>query len=115
MGSKRVLRAVVAVFFPDKAADRRNALHRAFHLTLQTMQEKGTAAKPGCVFVNDLFAQGSDGSQTPFIEEIRRQHCLEIIEHTAKITKAISDRAEDLQAGHTIGDKALKQVLQSCD
>merc|ERR1712232_93078 len=113
--SKRVLRAVVAVFFPDKAADRRNALHRAFHLTLQTMQEKGTSAKPGCVFVNDLFAQGSEGSQTPFIEEIRRQHCLEIIEHTAKITKAITERSKDSTTVGYVGDKLLKQVLQSCD
>eukprot|EP00929_Paragymnodinium_shiwhaense_P007168 TRINITY_DN111108_c0_g1_i1.p1 TRINITY_DN111108_c0_g1~~TRINITY_DN111108_c0_g1_i1.p1 ORF type:complete len:1061 (+),score=267.68 TRINITY_DN111108_c0_g1_i1:137-3184(+) len=120
--SRRVVRAVLTAVFPEKPASRQNALQRALHLTLQTLAETGSSASPDCVFISDLFSQGADGSQTLFIEEVRRQHCYEIIEYAQVLTRALTNKAKEISKNGDwptdvlhVTDRQLKQVILQID
>eukprot|EP00913_Durusdinium_trenchii_P014420 g13526.t1 len=84
--NRQVMRAVMQATFPVKSVDRMNSLMRALHKTLELLFEAGRASSPDAAFVSDLFSATADGTQTPFIEEMRRQHLYEVLEFTAEIS-----------------------------
>lgn len=84
--NRRLVRAALEVIFPEKPPEFQNALRSAFYATLQAIDQ---APSPECVFVQDLFAETKDGSQTPFVEELRRQHFFEICAFTKRLMEAI--------------------------
>merc|ERR1719217_1813256 len=89
--NRRLVRAALDVIFPDKTPECQNALRSALYTTLQAIDQ---APSPECCFVQDLFAETKDGSQTPFVEEIRRQHFYAICDFTSKLTAAIQSRQD---------------------
>lgn len=120
--SKRVLRAVLQAVFPDKPQQRHNALHKALHITIQSFVESSGSSSKDCVLINDLFSQGADGSQTTFIEEVRRQHTYEVIEFALGVCRKVADKGRELNllegtpgASLTINDNYLRQALLHCD
>merc|ERR1712032_1605217 len=86
--SRRVIRAALQAIFPDKAIERHNSLRRALHMTIQMLGEASKTPSPDCAYISDLFATTLDGCQTPFIEEIRRQHVYEVIGFTRELTQS---------------------------
>lgn len=73
--------------FPEKSVERMNALMRALHVTLQMLFDAGRSASPDTAYVSDLFSATADGTQSPLIEEMRRQHLHEVLEFTAEISQ----------------------------
>jgi len=97
--SKRVIRAALFAIFPEKTKARFNSLVRALHMTLQALSDTTKSNNPDSVIVSDLFAATADGSQSPFIEEVRRQHFYEVIDFTAELMKRVNsgeDRDETM-------------------
>eukprot|EP00439_Symbiodinium_sp_Y106_P023954 s1179_g2.t3 len=85
--SRRMMRAVMQAMFPEKSVERMNALMRALHVTLQMLFDAGRSASPDTAYVSDLFSATADGTQSPLIEEMRRQHLHEVLEFTAEISQ----------------------------
>ncbi|CAJ1441150.1 unnamed protein product [Effrenium voratum] len=75
--------------FPEKSVERMNALMRALHTTLQMLFDAGRSSNPDAAFVSDLFSASADGTQSPLIEEMRRQHLHEVLEFTAELSHAL--------------------------
>lgn len=107
--NKRLVRAALDVIFPDKTPEFQNALRSAFYTTLQAIDQ---APSPECCFVQDVFAETKDGSQTPFVEEIRRQHFYEICAFTNRLTAAIRSRQD---SNRCINAKKVEEALQAED
>jgi len=91
--TRRVMRAVLQAMFPEKAVARHNSLIRALHVTLQMLFDSGKSPHPDVAFISDLFAATADGTQSPLIEELRRQQVHEVLEHTADIARRFRKRA----------------------
>ncbi|CAJ1346530.1 unnamed protein product [Effrenium voratum] len=87
--TRRVMRAVMQAMFPEKSVERMNALMRALHTTLQMLFDAGRSSNPDAAFVSDLFSASADGTQSPLIEEMRRQHLHEVLEFTAELSHAL--------------------------
>ncbi|CAE7236668.1 Tsnaxip1 [Symbiodinium natans] len=85
--SRRMMRAVMQAMFPEKSLERMNALMRALHVTMQMLFDAGRSANPDTAYVSDLFSATADGTQSPLIEEMRRQHLHEVLEFTALISQ----------------------------
>lgn len=91
--TRRVMRAVMQAMFPEKSVDRMNCLMKALHQTLQMLFDAGRSSNPDAAFVSDLFSATADGTQSPLIEEMRRQHVHEVLEFTAEISHQLIRRA----------------------
>jgi len=91
--SRRVMRAVLKAVFPEKSAERHNALARALHCTLQMLSDAGKSPSPNTAFISDLFAATADGTQSPLIEELRRQQVHEVLDFTAQISRRLRKEA----------------------
>eukprot|EP00930_Biecheleria_cincta_P009537 TRINITY_DN11130_c0_g1_i1.p1 TRINITY_DN11130_c0_g1~~TRINITY_DN11130_c0_g1_i1.p1 ORF type:complete len:990 (+),score=222.97 TRINITY_DN11130_c0_g1_i1:117-3086(+) len=91
--SQRVMRAVLKAVFPEKSIERHNALARALHVTLQMLSDAGKSPSPDMAFISDLFAATADGTQSPLIEELRRQQVHEVLEFTAEIARRFRKEA----------------------
>jgi len=85
--TRRVMRGVMQAMFPEKSVERMNSLMRALHVSLQMLFDAGRSATPDTAYVSDLFSATADGTQSPLIEEIRRQHLHEVLEFTALISQ----------------------------
>lgn len=113
--SRRVIRAALEVIFPDKTAARHEALRLALYVTIQMLSDDAKTPSPDCAYTGDLFAATADGSQTPLVEEIRRQHVYEVIEWTAELSRR-------LLKGRGLGDrdcntteKQLANIIMNVD
>lgn len=91
--SRRVMRAVLKAVFPEKSIERHNALARALHVTLQMLSDAGKSPSPDTAFISDLFAATADGTQSPLIEELRRQQVHEVLDFTAEIARRLRKEA----------------------
>jgi len=91
--TRRVMRAVMQAMFPEKSIERMNCLMKALHQTLQMLFDAGRSSNPDAAFVSDLFSATADGTQSPLIEEMRRQHVYEVLEFTSDICNQLIRRA----------------------
>eukprot|EP00931_Biecheleriopsis_adriatica_P050219 TRINITY_DN29065_c0_g1_i1.p1 TRINITY_DN29065_c0_g1~~TRINITY_DN29065_c0_g1_i1.p1 ORF type:complete len:1015 (+),score=239.26 TRINITY_DN29065_c0_g1_i1:67-3111(+) len=91
--TRRVMRAVLQSMFPEKSVERLNALMRALHVTLQMLCDAGKSPNPDTAYVSDLFVTTADGTQSPLIEELRRQQVHEVLEFTAEIARRMRKTA----------------------
>jgi hypothetical protein len=107
--NRRLVRAALDVIFPDKTPEGQNGLRSALYTTLQAIDQ---APSPECCYVQDLFAETKDGSQTPFVEEIRRQHFYEICGFTNRLTSAIQSKQD---SDRQISAKSLETMLEEQD
>eukprot|EP00933_Yihiella_yeosuensis_P018958 TRINITY_DN15435_c0_g1_i1.p1 TRINITY_DN15435_c0_g1~~TRINITY_DN15435_c0_g1_i1.p1 ORF type:complete len:1032 (+),score=217.04 TRINITY_DN15435_c0_g1_i1:72-3167(+) len=111
--SKRLIRGVLKAAFPDKRIERHNTLAQALHLTFQILSDAGSSPSPDKAKVSDLFENTADGTQTPLIEEIRRQHMHEVVEYTAELTRVLKRHAQ--QDEGMIKPQGFKQCLRELD
>jgi len=113
--SRKVIRAALEASFPEKTAARQDSLRQALYLTYQMLSDAAKTPSPDCVYISDLFMATADGSQTPFIEEIRRQHVYEVLGFTAEITKRLL-AGRPLSSPDTVTDgRGLARVLENLD
>eukprot|EP00928_Gymnodinium_smaydae_P031695 TRINITY_DN23182_c0_g1_i1.p1 TRINITY_DN23182_c0_g1~~TRINITY_DN23182_c0_g1_i1.p1 ORF type:complete len:937 (+),score=241.56 TRINITY_DN23182_c0_g1_i1:113-2923(+) len=87
----RSIRGVLEAMFPTKSAEKQNALRRSLQMTIEELQSTGELTCNTHV-VQDwrtLFKETADGTQTPFVTEVRRQHCYEVIEYSKKLERAL--------------------------
>lgn len=120
----RVMVAVLQAMFPQKTIPRQNALRRALSTTMQMLCDSGKTSSATMAYINDIFAELEDASQSPLVEEIRRQHLHEVIEFTAELMRELQVRS---QKPHDIFSKppydipgfttpkALEEVLTTLD
>lgn len=113
--SRRVIRAVLEVVFPDKKPSRQDALRQALYVTMQILTDAGKTPAPDCVYTGDLFAAGADGSQTPLVEEIRRQHVYEVIEWTAELARRCLDGRVIKDRNANTNDRKLMTIIEHLD
>lgn len=110
--SKRMIRAALLAVFPDKSAAHHNAIIRALHATIQSLDAGARTPSSDSVYVADLFAQTQDGAQTPFVEEVRRQHYYEILD----FARAIRGRLDNTACGSAMSAErgALMEQELTC-
>jgi len=113
--SRRIIRAVLEVVFPDKKPTRQDALRKALYVTVQKLSDAGKSPGPDSVFTGDLFAATADGSQTPLVEEIRRQHVYEVIEWTCELSRRVLNGRSLKDKSTTIQDKQLLSIINTLD
>lgn len=91
---QHLLRAALQAVFPAKTPSYHNALRRALYETMRELWDMGKAPEPTSTYISDLFQSSADGEQTKFIEEVRRQHCREIIEFTRSMASRFRDASD---------------------
>lgn len=113
--SRRVVRAVLEVVFPEKTPVRGDALRRALYLTVQALQDGGKALNHECVYLKDLFEAAPDGSQSPLAEEIMRQHMYEVIEWTCELSRQLINGRNLWDRSATVTEHRVVEVVASLD
>lgn len=113
--SRRVIRAALECVFPAKTPARHDALRRALHCTIQMLSDAAKTPSHDCVYTGDLFAATQDGSQTPLVEEVRRQHVYEVIEWTAALSEKLLKGRSVRDKAATTNDKQLMNIIGQLD
>jgi len=104
------------VVFPDKTGARHDALRKALFLTIEMLGDAGkTPPAADYVYTKDLFENTADGSQTPLVEEIRRQHVYEVIGWTCELSRRMLNGRHLQDSSATIQNAHLLDIIQSLD
>lgn len=113
--NRRIVQASLKATFPWKSNAHHNDLRRALALTLQTLEERGICPMKDCVFVAGLFSEYADGTQTPFIETIRKQHTKEVVQFLVSVTRNFAEECTHLGSTSLAKPSNLQSALMKAD